>query len=199
MTALWIIFGILLFIIILFLIHIKVCIDFFYNENANEAQIEIRYLFFRIKLKPKEASADKTEKKNAEKDISLIESFKFFAGIYDDLKKVLNRFISYFIKHALTIHTLNISAVIGTNEAMKTGLLTGAANAAAYSIVSAMKQNMKLKAYNISINGEFGCKCLKFGISCVLSTNIMHIAVCGVMLLKLLLLWRMRKNDKSGN
>ncbi|MCD8391094.1 MAG: DUF2953 domain-containing protein [Firmicutes bacterium] len=187
MTALWIILGIITLIIILLLVHIKVKIAFSYSEDENNAEIEIRYLFFRLKLapksceekkpkKPRKPKKEEAEKKPREKG-KLIEDFKFFAEIYEDLKDLLGKFLSYFLTRALRIYSLNISAEIGFEEAMQTGVAVGAANAAVYGVVASIERNMRLEDYNVNIYGNFESKCIKLGINCILGTNIMRVLI----------------------
>lgn len=207
MTALYIIAAIIALIIILFLVHIHCKLSFSYSEDGTDAVLTVRYLFLRFKLYPKETAgkegAKQKERRKPKVNLKFPKSFERFSEILSLLKDALSRILSYIVKHFIKLDTLNVSAVIGTDEAMKTGMAVGAANAAAYSIIAYMQRNMGLKTYNADISGDFNGKSLKIGVYLDMYTNVTRaLALAGIIIkfaVKAALIWRTNKNGKSGN
>ena len=208
MTALWITLIIVALIMILFSVHIKAKLCF---AVGGDNSIKLQYGFLKFSILPKKAgkeivkeaeeeAGEKPEKPKKKRDIKKL--FRLIKAVYKDLKNGLFRILGYTIKHAVTIHELNISADYGFDDPMKTGMLTGAANAVVYNIIGMLQRHMKLKKWSVSINPDFNEEKLKAGIYCVVGTNMWHIFALGGIFtgtaVKILYkAWRLRKNEQS--
>ena len=204
MTALWIALIIIALLMILFSIHIKVRLCFSVDGDNT---IELRYGFLKFRILPKKAgkeiveeveeeAGEKPEKPKKKQDVKKL--LRILKAVYKDLKNGLFKILGYIIKRAVTIHELNISADYGFDDPMKTGMATGAANAAVYNIIGLLNKNMKLKKWSVSLNPDFNEEKMKAGVYAVLGTNVLHILALGGILtstaVKILYkVWRLRK------
>ena len=206
MTALWITLIIIALIMILFSVHIKAKLCF---SVGGDNTIELQYGFLKFSIFPKKAgreiveeaeeeAGEKPEKPKKQKDIKKL--LRLLKAIYKDLKNGLFKILGYIIKRAVTIHELNISADYGFDDPMKTGMATGAANAAVYNIIGLLHRHMKLENWSVSINPDFNEEKLKAGVYCVLGTNVWHILALGGIFIGIAVkilykAWRLRKNE----
>ena len=206
MTALWVTMIVIALLMILFSVHIKAKLCF---AVGGDNTIELQYGFLKFRILPKEAGEEIVEeveeeageKPKKKKDIKKL--LRLIKAIYKDLKNGLFRILGYIIKRAVTIHELNISADFGFDDPMKTGMATGAANAAVYNVIGLLERHMKLKNWSVSLTPDFNEEKMKAGVYAVLGTNVWHIFALGGILtttaVKILYkAWRLRKNEQSG-
>ena len=212
MTALWITLIIIALFAILFSIHFKVRLCF---AIGGDNTIELKYGFLKFRILPKKAGKEivkeveeeageepeKPEKPKKKQDIKKL--LRLIKAVYKDLKDGLFKILGYIIKRAVTIHELNISADYGFDDPMKTGMITGMANAAVYNIIGLLQRHMKLKKWSVSLNPDFNEEKLKAGIYAVLGTNVWHILALGGIFIAtavkiLYKAWRLNRNEQSG-
>ena len=195
MTAVYIIMMIAAVVMLLLITPINIIADFSYKSENNT--LYVKFLFFKLKLYPKikeegkklekdyEEHPEKTDKKAADILSVLKSSKKLYAKLKNDIKKLLD----YVFEHAI------ISAVIGTGDAMYTGISTGAANAAVYGVLGASSAKMKIKKYHVDIKPEFDRAYLAAGIYARVYTRIFYVFGIAVRLIRLYMIYR--KINKS--
>ena len=209
MTALWITLIIIALVVILFSVHIKAKLCF---SIGGDNTIDLQYGFLKFRISPKKAgkeivkgaeeeAGEKPEKPKKKQDVKKL--VRLGKAVYTDLKDGLFKVLGYIIKRAVTIHELNITADYGFDDPMKTGVATGAANAAVYNIIGLLERHMKLKKWSVSLNPDFEEKKMKAGMYCVLGTNVWHILALGGILITfavkiLYKVWRVNRNEQSG-
>ena len=201
MTAVYIIMMIAAVVMLLPIIPINIIADFSYKSENNT--LYVKFLFFKLKLYPKisevgeklekdyEEHPEETDKKAADILSMLKSSKKLYAKLKNNIKKLLD----YVFEHAITIKHVNISAVIGTGDAMYTGISTGAANAAVYGALGASSAKMKIKKYHVDIKPEFDRAYLAAGIYAMVYTRIFYVFGIAVRLIRLYMIYR--KINKS--
>lgn len=171
MTALYIILGILLFILLLLSIPLKA--DIVYNGSWT---VKIKYLFLSFKLVPaKEKKKDKPQKasqsekkkteekkqkqkteKNKNANLSFVKQ-KGFSGIIALLKDIINlinQSSRQFLRHLL-IYKLDINTAIAGEDAAQTAMNYGYACSAIYPAVSFIESHLKKCKYNLNITANF--------------------------------------------
>ena len=203
MTALWITMIIIALIVILFSVHIKAEMCF---SIGGDNTIDLRYGFLKFRISPKKAgkeivkeveeeAGEKPEKQKKKQDVKKL--MRILKAVYTDLKDGLFKILGYIIKHAVTIHELNITADYGFSDPMKTGVATGTANAVVYNIIGLLERHMKLKKWSVSLNPDFEEEKMKAGVYAVLGTNVWHVLALGTILITfavkiLYKVWRLR-------
>lgn len=177
MTAVYIILIIAAVIMLLSLIPINVIADFAYNSDNNT--LYLKFLFIRIKLYPAVEKAVSDYEKEPEKEdreaADIVQTLKKARNVYSVLKKDIRQLVNYILTRALSVKSLNISAVLGTGDPMYTGILYGAVNAAVYGALGAADAKMKIKKYHVDIKSDFDNARLAAGIYAVIYTRLVHL------------------------
>lgn len=197
MTGLYIILIVLAVIGLIIFIPIKAVISFSADDEENE--IIIRYMLLKFKIYPgkQKKDAPKTDSGNKpEKNRDIMEYLGIAWKLRQEIKNGISRLLYYIIRRAISINELNISARFGFNDAMKTALAAGWINAAVYNVIGLLDRFAKLGKWNASMKPDFETPCVKAGIYCVVSTNIAHAIVLGIILIKIYLSIK-RKADKA--
>jgi hypothetical protein len=200
MTRLYITLIILAFLGLIILIPVKVTVSFAINDKDNK--ITLRYAFLKLQLYPTEKKEKKEDKPKAEKKKERKNIFEIIGILWDlkeEIKKGISKILYYIISHALTLNELNISAELGMDDAMKTAMIIGWGNAIVYNAIGLLDRFSKLKKWNVSMQPNFEKKIANVGIYCIISTNIAHVIVLGIIVLKVYLNIRKRmKKYRKG-
>ncbi len=186
MTALYIICAIVLLLVILFAVPIKAKLRFSYNEN--EGEITLHYLFLKFYVLPKKAKPQKQKKEKQDsesgealqktaKKRDIKQYIKLIGESLPDIKKCLTELLDYIFKKFITVSKLDLSIHFGLDDAMYTGMGTGAIYTAVYSVTEKLKQNNKLKSCNINIEPDFEVSNISAKVCAVLETNMFRIFV----------------------
>ena len=209
MIALYIICAIILLLLVLCAIPIKAKFRFSYNENDGE--ITIHYLFLKFfilpkKEKPQKEKTQKKEPKTTDKEPKpkkkkpIKKYIKILKESLPDIKKGLVSLLDYILKKTITVSELNLSIRFGLDDAMYTGMGSGAIYTAVYTVVDKLKKDHGLKKCNINIEPDFEESIISAGVYSVIQTNLFHIlAILGIIIklaIKLLInLWRFRNYE----
>ncbi len=168
MTALYIILGILLFILLLLSIPLKA--DIVYNGSWT---VKIKYLFlsfqiFPVKKKKKQRKtytkkkkqnpqkADQTNEKQKNSSLSFIKE-KGFSGTVTLLKDIINLITQSsrsFLRHLL-IYKLDINSAIAGEDAAQTAMNYGYVCSAVYPAVSFIESHLKKCKYHLNLTANF--------------------------------------------
>lgn len=191
MIALIIVSGIAALIAVLLLIPLYISIRYVYNEKSGIARIHLKYLWFRINLVPrsKKKNAEKTKKKKktdgAKKEGMTVSKLKGYAqsvvAVWDDICEVLE----ILTKKAVCIKELGVYSKFGFDDPMTTGLVTGAANAFVYNIISVIDNNSNLERYNVSLNPDFDNPQLSVRLQSIIKIKNVHIIVIVIKLIRI--------------
>lgn len=198
MIGLYITLIILAVIGLIILIPIRAVISFAADDAENE--IIIRYAFLKFKIYPGKPEEEAGEAETEEKPKRNIDIQSYLGAAWklrEDIKKGITKLLYYTIRHAVIINELNISGRFGFKDAMQTALAAGWINAAVYNVIGLLDRSARLRKWNVSLEPDFEKPCVKAGVYCVVSTNIAHMTVLGVILLKAYLRIR-RKIKKNG-
>lgn len=166
MTALWIVLGIILFLVILLLCPVHV-----YASFENEFSAKVRFLFIRYKVFPLPQKAEekaeeveeKIEKKagNAAKSrIRGIIEQKGLSGFLDIIKEfasIATGTAKKLLSH-MVIDIISTDISVADEDAAQTAILFGGVCAAVYTPMGILVNNLKCKEYHINIVPNFQAK-----------------------------------------
>ncbi len=172
MIVIYIILIILALLLILCLLPVRLV----FLINSDGATIDLGYMFLKMRLYPslktkhKAENNKKTEEEKKKKESN--KQFEISKELFGEIIKTTKRLLRYIFHHAITIEELNISATVGTSDPADTGIICGSAYAAIFQALGFMKQNMKLKKFNVDISPDFDNCTISGGMYTVLRTRI---------------------------
>lgn len=203
MTAVYILLTIAAIIIVLSFVKIKFTADFAYKSENNE--LYIKFLFIKVRLYPNvkkdidkgAADAEEIEENTDEKKSEIFNKLANAKYVYSLLKKDILKLLNYIFEKAISIDELNISAKIGTGEAMYTGIVYGAVNAAVFGFLGAADRKMKIKNHHTDIKADFDNAVLSAGVYAVVYTRAVHLYYLAVK--ALIIYWNLKRTfEKKG-
>lgn len=200
MTVLYVTLIIIAIIGLIMLLPIKAVISFALNSDENE--IVIRYLFFKLKLYPKEVAEEEASKENGgtEEEKKKKSSKDFLETVkltWSEMRWGISKLLEYILKRAIIIKELNISARFGTGDPMNTGLAYGGANAVVYNIIGLLDRQARLKKWSVELDPDFDNAVVEAGIYCRLHTRILHIFPLAAIILRTFV--KIKKKTKREN
>ncbi|MGN0537115.1 MAG: DUF2953 domain-containing protein [Acutalibacteraceae bacterium] len=165
MTALYIILGILLFILLLLSIPLKA--DIVYNGSWT---VKIKYLFLSFKIVPaKEKKKNKSQpekeengkqkpktEKTKNSNLSFVKEkgFSGLVALLKDIINLINQSSRQFLRHLL-IYKMDINAAIAGEDSAQTAMNYGYACSAIYPAVSFIESHLKKCKYHLNITADF--------------------------------------------
>lgn len=167
--------------VILILLFVPVRIILEYDKSA---RIYLKILFMKKHLngerkkspeRKEKQAPEKTQKPDAGNKIT-----KFLS-----LKEDIAEFAEFTARRCVVFEKLSLSLDFGTGDAAATGILTGLANSAVYTIISVIHHNTMLKSFDVNINPDFEEEKLVFYLLCIAKTRAVHIISMGLKGLKL--------------
>jgi len=174
-----IIAGILLF-------PIRLCIAYNKDETKGTATMNVRYMFFNIRVypskKPKKQDKPK-EPFSYEKKKTEIEKY---IRIFDAIKADIIKIIDYATSKAMIVEKIGINIDFGFDDAMHTGIFTGIINGFVYNILGVIHHLSVLEEMDVNIQPVFGKKCYKIQSQCIIRIKNVHIIVVAINVLKLM-------------
>lgn len=202
MIGLYITFIILALIGLIMLLPITAVISFALNSDENE--IVIRYLFFKLKLYPKESVDEEAPREEAEKEpqkdkkkknaLNYVETVRLS---WTEMRYGISKLLEYVLKRAIIIKELNISVRFGTGDPMNTGLAYGGANAVVYNVIGLLDNHARLKKWNVELEPDFDNAVIEAGVYCRLRTRIAHIFPLAGILFRTFI--KIKKKIKKGS
>ncbi|HEX2985565.1 MAG TPA: DUF2953 domain-containing protein [Caproiciproducens sp.] len=163
MTALWVIFWVLLFLLILLLCPLSVSVVF-----KSELVVKIRYLFFHYQLYPRPEEPIKEQKKAAEKKekndneaakskIRGILEQKGLSGFLDIIREfasIATGAAKKWFSH-MVIDNIYMDITVADEDAAQAAILYGAVCSAVYAPLGIILNNFKCKGYHINVVPDF--------------------------------------------
>lgn len=189
MIVLIIVLSIIVLMTILLFLPLYINIRYVYSEKSGKTQISLKYLWFKIDLVPRKKKSkskkkEKTDTEDNKKSISA-DTVKGYintvSAVWDDICKILD----ILIRKAVNIKELSIYSKFGFDDPMLTGLVTGAANAFIYNMVSVIDTQSNLERRNISLNPDFDNPQLSVRIHSIIKIKNVHIIVIVIKLIKI--------------
>ncbi|MDD6763575.1 MAG: DUF2953 domain-containing protein [Clostridiales bacterium] len=206
MTVLIVAAIIIAVLAIIFFIPIKCEAYLSYTNNVLDRSFDLKYGFIRIRLpKSKETvseAADETakdaEKETEEKPDKVKSTISFVRANITELKEALCKILGYMFRHAVTINQIDIKLIFGTEDAMQTGLLFGAAAAFIYNVLGVMDKKMRLRKHREEFKPDFKNPHIFAEAGAIITTNLFNLAALAViMLLQILPLYKKHKSMKG--
>lgn len=159
----------------------------FFVKYDRDAKCFVKIGFINLSLgsdkkNKKNGKSQKVKKQEKVSNKTAMEKVKSFLLLKDDFFSLLE----FTATHAAIVENISFRLDFGTDSAANTGILTGAVNAAAYSLLSAIHHNTMLKEYEIAINPDFEKECFKIFAECIMQTRPMYIIIVGVKAIKIL-------------
>ncbi len=191
MIVLYIILIILALLLIISLLPVRLV----FVINSDGATIDLKYMFFKIKLYPSSKAKSKVEDKEVAKEKTNKQrsknQFDVLKGLLGEILKSAKRLIHYIFCHAITIEELNISAKVGTDDPADTGIICGSAYAVIFQVLGTMSHHMKLKKHNVDISPDFDNCAISGGLYALLRTRIAHALVILYIVLQLIIKYKL--------
>lgn len=205
MGALAVIIVIALIIALILVIPVRVNLRFYFENNEFKKRFEIYYGFIKIKTggekKTKKGKASKNAKpdkpkKNKRDTMSYI---RFLRASSAELKKLIESLARYLTKHLIKIDSLEISARLGTDDAMQTALIYGVSSAFLYNTIGGLERCVRLRGLSVDYKPVFEGPDIFIDIKSIIKTRIYNLGVFAVIaLLRALPLIRKRGDFKNG-
>ena len=172
MTILYVVIGLLFFLLILMLIPLK--IDLHFN---NVWQLKIRYLIFSYNILPKKNNKNSKNEKNIKnKNSNLKNVFKLLKNI----KNIFNIFFTSakFIIPKLKINLISIFISIAEDNAFDTALKYGKVCGILYPIIKLILDENKPKDYKIKIVPNFDDNKSTLNVDLLFDITIFNLLIC---------------------
>lgn len=209
MLAVYIISAVIIFFVILSLISINAVLTISYSDGFEGAELFIKYMFIRVPLIPsgkkavkekeKKEDTDAEEKDSKEKsEKNMVETVKKLYYLIGEIKDDIFKILSTLAAHTITIKRFDTEAVIGTEDAMFTGIAVGTAYGALYSVLGVMDHTMNMKSFSVNIKPDWSRKIIDIGVYLKISTNIFHLLKILWMLVVLCIKLRRNKYGKQS-
>lgn len=195
MKVLLIIISVLILLIILLSIPAYISIEFLKNPEAENLSVQIKYLFFKINPQPKKQNQsdgnieenDKKNNKSKKKKEFSLGDLKTICKIYKHVEDDIADILYYFSKKAVTLNTFTFYLQFGTNDAMQTGIATGAAYAVSYNLLSLLNNVFTVEHCDVSIVPVFEKPLFEIDTKCIIKVKNVHITVIVFKVLKMYL------------
>lgn len=163
MPIVLLILGILLCIYLLLLLPIVVTADL-----DGEPEVFVKWLCFKFQLYPKKQKKKKPKKNKSVKDVQKADvkkknnnkSISHYVDKYGDLLKAVLKSVGNLLKH-LKINRLEVSVVVGDEDAAKVAVEYGAVCAVLYPVLGLLDSAIDIKQSEISINPDYNSKTSK--------------------------------------
>ncbi|MCQ2455563.1 MAG: DUF2953 domain-containing protein [Clostridia bacterium] len=184
MTALYIVFAIILFLAVLVFMPISVFLEF--NDDFFVAVKLFGITVFNSKKsKKKEKNKDKKPQEQPKKENTVKKIFvnqkeksgtagaiKYFAKI---AKIILEKLIWFLRK--LNFEHIKLNLAIASEDAAKTAIIYGSVCTAVYPLLSLITQNAKVKYKKIDISADFNNTAVKAEFSALIKSNFIYALV----------------------
>ncbi|MGM9936720.1 MAG: DUF2953 domain-containing protein [Candidatus Ornithomonoglobus sp.] len=192
MAALIVIAIIIAVLAIIFFIPIKCAAYISYTNNTLDQSLDLKYGFIRIRLPEKkekvseavEKSAEDADKEAEDKPDKVKLAVSFARGNIAEIKEAVYKILGYMFRRAVTINLLDIKLIFGTEDAMQTGLLFGAAAAFIYNVLGVMDKKMRLRKHREEVKPDFKNPHIFAELEAIITTNLFNIAVLAVIFLR---------------
>lgn len=189
LTAAYIAAVAMAFIAFVLLLPLRAEFRLRYNAEGLQYSLIFRVLGIRLrqprirrKKKRQENTKDTQDRKKPR--ITPMQAIMFLHNNLDIIKKVVCRTTDYAAKHLVKIKQLKIHAVIGCDDAMDTALIYGCSAAVIYNAAAVAQRRLRLVRHDISIEPDFNDPRISADIEVIITTNIFHIAVIGILAAK---------------
>ncbi|MBO7520157.1 MAG: DUF2953 domain-containing protein [Clostridia bacterium] len=194
MTAVYIIGGILLFLLILLIVPVSVCLDY-----SDRLIIKVSYGGIKVfdSGKPKKEKAAKPEKEKksaAKKGKKKPEKQNFISRIFKEkgtvggvkfcfevIKSALSRII--WVIRRIKIKKLILSITVSSDDAANTAVVYGAVCAAVFPVTALIKENTKIGVEQISVSTDFDKLSPVINAAVSLKTRLVYAVIAAVSML----------------
>ena len=189
----------IIIIAVLFLIPLKLTIIYEGNAEKKQAEITLKYIFFRFHIYPKKDKKNKAstdEKKDDKEDFSFEKEkqrIENYIAIFNKIKGDAADILRYAAKRAVIFEKISICVNFGFENAMHTGIFTGILNGFVYSVLAVIHHNSTLQDMHVTIQPIFEKPCFNSCHECIVRIKIVHIIVIAFSVLKIF-----RKIKKEG-
>lgn len=160
MPVILLIFGIFVCIYLLLLLPIVVTADL-----GGEPEVFLKWLCFKFRLYPKKPKTKKGKRGKPAKNSSKTDakkksrnkSISHYVDKYGDLLKAVLKSVGNLLKH-LKINRLEVSVVVGDEDAAKVAVEYGAVCAVLYPVLGLLDSAIDIKQSEISIKPDYNSK-----------------------------------------
>lgn len=158
MTALVVILIIIAIFALLLHIPVRIKIYAKYENSRLVHDYRVKYGFITVKTRSGKKEKKKLDPKveNTKKDKpSPLAIIRFIKENIELVKRLIKDVAGYTTKKLVRIEKFKITAVLGTDDAMDTGLIYGGASAFLYNTVGFMERRIRMKNIMIDFKPEF--------------------------------------------
>lgn len=183
MSAFWIILIAAAVVIALILCaRITFDIKFEKNELNKEAQVWIKYSFFKKRIYPVKVRRNKKEEKIEESAKSdggqgYIDNIKRAAKAFDLLKDDAAELLRFCTEKMIKIKEVEFDYKFGLDDPMYTGIANGLVYGTVYNVLGLVHNNARIEECRINISPDFERVCHNISFHCILQLKNVHIIV----------------------
>ncbi len=162
-----------------------------YTNNTLDQSLDLKYGFIRIRAPEKkekasraaDEAAEDTDKEAEDRPDKVRLVISFVRGNITEIKETIYKILGYMFRCAVKIKLLDIKLIFGTEDAMQTGLLFGAAAAFVYNVLGVMDKKMRLKKHKEELKPDFKNPHIFAELEAIITTNLFNIAALAVLAL----------------
>ena len=158
MSALVVILIIIAILAMLLFIPVRIKIYAKYENSNFVHDYKIKYGFITVKKKSSKQAGNKQKKRSdkPKKDKTTpLAIIRFIKSNIESVKKLVADVTSYTTKKLIRFDKFKLNAVLGTDDAMNTGLTYGAASAFLYNTIGFIERKVTMKNISIDFQPDF--------------------------------------------
>lgn len=192
-TALIIILAIFALIIALLFVPTYFRFEFIKDGKNKKFDVLVSYLFLKIKLnsprkeKGKKNKKEKKPKKDTKQETSIIKKVDKGIRIFKEIEDEVIEILFYASHHAVRVKDFKVHINFGLDDAMYTGIATGAIYGVVYNIISLLNNHIGVEKCNVLVNPDFENRLLDINAKCILRVKNVHIMIMIFKVLKMYL------------
>ncbi len=191
---------IIFFIALLLFVPVYVVFEAWAHDKKNDFTVKIKYLFLNIKMNPKKnpgKSGKKPKTKKSIKDVkekentkekgskTTLEKIEKGIEVYKYIEDDVAEIIAYAADHAVTVKQLKLIMRFGLDDAMYTGIATGALYGVIYNVIALLDRHLTVHNHEVNLTPEFEGKCFALDGKCILKVKNVHIMIIVFKVLKM--------------
>lgn len=151
--------------------------------------VNVKYLFFKKKLKPGEKGRAEKDKVQTERQAASLSEYRYrikdMLKIFDGLKDDAAKLLDYCTNKLIVFKRLDLSIEFGLDDPMETGILNGLLYGAVFEILGFVHNHSNIRASDVNISPNFDNECFKASFDCILRLKSVHITFMLVKLVKM--------------
>lgn len=199
MIALIVIAVVLAIIAMLLFIPVRIKIYAEYKNSKPVHEFKIKYGFITLNNK-KRKEKKKQEKQQPQKEkIQVMSVIRFIKSNSELVKRLIQDVVGYTTKKLICFEKFELTAVLGTDDAMDTALIYGGASAFLYNTLGVMERIIRMKNIAVDFKPDFTEPQIFIEFESIIKTKIYNVAGLAFITIKRgMPLWKKRGEINNG-